>query len=452
MPSEPRAPVIVVGGGFTGTLLAINLARLGEPVVLVERDEAALAKGLAFGTRRSEHLLNVRAANMSAFPDDPQHFLRWMGFSSTDQANRFVPRLTYGQYLRELLLDALARNGQRLTIRAGHAVDLRETVNPAGNADGVLLTLATGEVIVGRAAVLALGNFAPRLPAALAGLPQGLAIADPWRPGVLADLAADASVLLVGTGLTAVDVILSLAQQGHRGPVLALSRRGLVSRSHLPAGPEPGRVAMPGERGLALLRAVRARAQAVGWRSAIDELRPHTRALWQAHGGAQQASFLRHLRPYWDVHRHRLAPAIAGQLDSAIAEGRLRFAAGRIVTAHPVDGGVEVVWRPRGTSQHHAVRVARIINCTGPEGDIAEAGQPLLAALLARGTVRPDPHRLGLDVDPQWRVRAADGTAATRIHAAGPLTKGAAWEIIAVPDIRQQVWEIARELGRTTCV
>lgn len=435
-------PVVIVGGGFTGTLLAINLVRLGNHVVLVERDEAALAKGLAFGTRRSEHLLNVRASNMSAFPDDPKHFLRWMGFSTEDQANRFVPRLAYGQYLHALLVKALAAAGRRFTIRAGQAVDLAETDA------GVTVTLHDGSTVRGRAAVLALGNFPPRLPAVLAGLPRTLAVGDPWQPGSFSDLPFDAPVLLVGTGLTAVDVILSLTRQGHQGPILALSRRGLQPRPHLPLGPDLPQVPLPAARGAALVRAVRQRATAVGWWQAVDELRPHTRALWQAHSPDAQARFLRHLRPYWDVHRHRLAPEIAQQLHVRQAAGQLRFAAGRIIGAQiGGTGDAQIAWHPRGSSATWNFRAARVFNCTGPEGDIAEAGQPLLQTLLARGTVRADVHRLGLDVDPQGRLLDHDGVSAQRLFAAGPLTKGAAWEIIAVPDIRHQVWDLARVLS-----
>lgn len=451
------APVLIVGGGFSGALLAINLVRQGIPVTLFERNEQALAKGLAFGTRRPEHLLNVRASNMSAFPDDAAHFLRWMGFSGAEQANRFVPRLAYGRYLRELLIDTLASAQGRLVIRSDHVIDAGET------ARGAQAVLANGTVVPGRAVVLALGNFPPRLPAVLASLPAPLAQADPWAEAALDDLDRDAPVLLVGTGLTAVDVILTLDRAGHRGPITALSRRGLVPRRHLDAGPECQPVPLPAARGSALVRAVRARAERVGWRTAIDELRPHTHTLWRLHSPTTQARFLRHARPWWDVHRHRLAPVVAARLDALIAQDQVRFAAGRITGAHAEQGQAIITWLPRhgeckrapGTgrsgNQPETLSAARVINCIGPEGDIAQARQPLLRALLERGTIRPDAHRLGLDVDPMWRVCGTLGVPAARIFAVGPLTKGIAWEMIAVPDIRRQVWGLAQTLsGRAT--
>ncbi|MCW1383570.1 FAD/NAD(P)-binding protein [Novosphingobium sp. KCTC 2891] len=436
-------PVIIIGAGFSGTLLAINLVRQGQAVVLVERDQAGLAKGLAFGTARPEHLLNVRAANMSAFPDDPAHFLRWMGFSTNDQAHRFVPRLAYGQYLRSLLLDALGRAGRLLRICTGHAIDVL-----IGNAVQSVV-LADGRHIHGRSVVLAQGNLPPRLPAPLAGLPPALAVADPWQPGAIDGLAPDAPVLLVGTGLSAVDVILSLDRAGHRGVIHALSRRGLRPRSHDVAVVPIRRVPCPAQLGSALVRSVRQRAREVGWRVAVDELRPHTRALWQAHDTAGQARILRHLRPWWDVHRHRLAPTVAARIAGLEREGRLRFLGGRLRSAEPAAGGLSVIWRPRGTGQDEVLEVARAIACVGPEGDIAQGPDRLLRRLLERGMARSDTHRLGLDVDSAWRVRDAAGTPHRALHAVGPLTRGAAWEIVAVPDIRHQVWDLARVLAAT---
>jgi uncharacterized NAD(P)/FAD-binding protein YdhS len=436
--SERDRPVLIIGGGFSGTLLTIHLRRMGVVVTLFERDPAGLAKGLAYGTRRPEHLLNVRASNMSAFPDDPGHFLRWLGFDGTEATNRFVPRLKYGEYLRELLMDSA---GPGLTVRADHVVDVVETPQ------GVDAVLSDGTRVAGRTAVLALGNFAPRLPGICAALPETVAFADPWRPGAIDRLDPDAPVLLLGTGLTAIDVILALDGSGHRGPIMALSRRGQPPRSHLPAGPACQSAAMPVARGSLLLQAVRARAARVGWRVAIDELRPHMQNLWRAHGAPAQARFLRHLRPWWDAHRHRLAPQIAARIEALQRDGALAFAAGRVTDVCATGDRATVQWRPRGQRALREFTAARVINCIGPEGDIRHAHEPLLQALLARGAIRPDAHRLGLDVDPLWRVCDQVGVPNARIHAIGPLTKGAAWEIIAVPEIRQQVWTVAQSLA-----
>jgi uncharacterized NAD(P)/FAD-binding protein YdhS len=445
-PDDQELPVAIVGAGFSGTLLAINLLRQGGRVVLVERDGARLAKGLAFGTRQAEHLLNVRASNMSAYPDDPTHFQRWLGEHTGQEANRFVPRLAYGHYLHEQMMAALSAAPDRFRIAIGGAQDA--VFGPRG----VSLRLDTGEVIAARALVLALGNLVPTPPAALAGLSRGVLRADPWAPDAGEGLDDESHVLLVGTGLTAVDVAISLDRSGFGGRITALSRRGLMPRAHAAQGPHVTGVGRPAQRGSWLLRHVRQRAQAVGWRHAVDELRPHTQALWRLHDGAAQARFLRHLRPWWDVHRHRLAPAVASHVEHVMKLGRLTVTAGRIMAARDEDGRAAVTWRPRGGGGEAVLHVDRIILCTGPEGDITRCGEVLLGRLIEQGLARPDPHHLGLDVDHGARLIGRDGRAHQALYAVGPMTKGAEWEIVAVPDIRRQVWTLARALTNTQWV
>lgn len=434
-------PIAVVGAGFSGTLLAINLLRLGQKVVLIERDAARLAKGQAFGTRRPEHLLNVRAANMSAFPDDAGHFVRWMGFATADQTNRFVPRLTYGQYLLEQLIDALAAAPRLGSIKAAGVIGARI------GAGSVTLELTGGDEIACRGAVLAQGNFPPAPVPGLEGLPASLVIDDPWSEAALRDAALLGHVVLVGTGLTAIDVALSLDRSGFAGRITALSRRGLRPRPHAEQGPDVSSTAIPQTRGSHLLGAIRRRARAIGWRGAIDELRPHTQQLWRAHSVAEQARFLRHARAYWDAHRHRIAPAVADRVAQLERAGRLDFIAGRIAAAEASEGRARLTVRRRGGTSVEQLGADRIINCTGPRGDLAASGGGLLAGLARAGHIRADPHRVGLDVDRLGRLLDRSGRPSERLFAAGPITKGEAWEMIAVPDIRRQVWDLARHLA-----
>lgn len=438
-PAE-ELPIAIVGGGFSGTLLMINLLRLGARVVLIERSRAMLAGGLAFGTRRPEHLLNVRATNMSAFPEDASHFLRSLGVGGAEQANHFVPRSDYGQYLRKLLMAAIAAAPDRVWIKEQEAIGVEHESGVA------VLRLDSGEVVKARAVVLALGNFPPTPIPELAGLPDALRLQDPWAGNRIEELADVGNVLLLGTGLTAVDVALTLARVGYRGRILALSRHGLIPRAHAEVGPEVGAIPRPGERGSWLLHRIRLRSREVGWREAMDELRPHTQSLWRLHDSAAQARFLRHARPWWEVHRHRFAPAVAAQVDTMQAEGRLTFVAGRILDAKLKDGAAIVTLRRRGQRDTERLSVGRIINCTGPEGDITRAAPPLLAGLVASGRARPDAHRLGVAVDRNGRLIDAEGRRQDWLLAVGPITRGEAWENIAVPDIRQQVWDLARYL------
>lgn len=434
-------PIAIVGAGFSGTLLAINLLRLRQRIVLVERDPIKLAKGQAFATRRPEHLLNVRAANMSAYPDDADHFVRWMGFASADQVNRFVPRLAYGQYLLEQWIDALAAGEGRGEVCTGDAVAAR-----FGNRS-IRLQLADAREIKCRAVVLALGNFPPASLPALSGLPADLVLPDPWNPSALKGLAAAEHVLLVGTGLTAVDVAVSLHHVGYKGRITALSRRGLHPHAHAEVGPTVASVNRPQSKGSALLHEIRARGAQIGWRAAVDELRPHVQHLWRMHSPDEQARFLRHARPFWDIHRHRLAPAVERKIAELEQDDRLRFVAGELLGAEPQGRKASILFRPRGTDLTERLTTDRVINCTGPDGNLQRARNELVRDLLATGRIRPDLHRLGLDVDHSGRVRNAAGTPQDQIFAVGPITRGEAWEITAVPDIRRQVWDLARLLS-----
>lgn len=442
--------VAIVGGGFSGTLLAINLMRhQGPRATLIERRKGQIARGVAYGTAHAEHLLNVRAGNMSATPDDPSHFVRWLGRQGLGDARTFVPRRVYGAYLNEMLDEAQRTHGARLTLVEGEAVALHR------DRDGYTLLLADGERIAATTAVLALGNLPPHTPGGLNpdALPAEVYLADPWASDVAAGLSADDTIVLVGSGLTAIDVALTLDTAGFKGRMLAISRRGLSPRRHADGAAPAGLREKPAGSLSALVAHTRACAEAIGWRGAVDELRPVTQMLW---GGADQtarARFLRHLRPYWDVHRHRLATAVADRIEGLVGKGRLRFAAGKLVKAQVAEhGGVDLYWRPRGEEAPVVTRTARIVNCTGPQGDLLRSSEPLIRQLLADGTIRPDGLRIGLDVDQQSRVIGIDGEGNDHLYCIGPMTRGDLWEVVAVPDIRQQNWTLARRLSHAQWV
>jgi len=438
--------IAIIGAGFSGSLLALHLLRRCRPedrIYLVERNQN-FGRGLAYATGNPNHLLNVRAGNMSAFPDEPDHFVRWLQNLPADQraeisepttstlgASTFVPRRVYGSYIQELLGDKIWREGQ------SHNLFLLTDEAVALHRDGMGLSL---ELAVGRRypvdhAVLAVGNFPPT--ASTPGY-----FGDPWNPASLEGLAPDASVLILGTGLTFIDTILSLLDRGHTGKIHALSRRGLLPRVHA-AVPAPWKYETPpaGRNLLKLLREVRAvartaEANGTGWRAAIDGLRPHTQRLWQEMSLGERARFLRHLRPWWDVHRHRAAPQVMARVETAIAAGQVEIIKGRIGETTRLDEASVVNINLRGDSGTRELVVDRVIDCSGPRSDATRLDQKLIQHLLASGQVRPDPLRLGIDVDPRGDVIDAEGHVTPDLHAIGPITKGTFWEIIAVPDLR----------------
>ncbi|VXC86544.1 FAD/NAD(P)-binding protein [Sphingomonas sp. AX6] len=437
--------VAIVGAGFSGTLQAINLLRHDGPrATLIERAETP-GLGLAYGAARPDHILNVRAGNMSALPDDPGHFVRWLEKEGVaDAARQFAPRKTFGRYLKAMLDDAVANCGGRLNIVRGEVTQ----VDHSGG--GARISLADGQSIDADAAVLAVGNLPPHTPPGID--PDALTppryFGDPWAADVTDGLSDEDAVLIIGTGLTMIDSALSLDAAGFRGRIIALSRRGLLPRAHEAPGASWERIAeRPETVASELVGSLRQRSAAIGWRNAVDELRPFTQFMWGNASEAERSRFLRHLRPWWDVHRHRLAPEVAARIEALRANGRLTIVSGKTMDAREHDDGVAVEWRPRGHDKAETLVVQRIINCTGPLGDLDRTTDPLLRDLTARGLIRADAHRIGIDVDNQARTIAATGQPNDWLYALGPMTRGAFWEIVAVPDIRQQTWALARRLS-----
>ncbi|AWB25637.1 pyridine nucleotide-disulfide oxidoreductase [Methylobacterium currus] len=439
-------PVIaVVGAGFSGSMAALHLlAALPRSwsVLLCEKG-GRFGRGLAYGTQASDHLLNLRAANMSAYPDRPQHFADWLGRLPEAEASdvvatpagTFAPRALYGRYLAELLTQAVVSEGApRLHLVHDAVADL---VPVAG---GYRLRTEGGTSYAVAGAVLAMGNLTGP------GAPPSRHRLDPWRPDAFGRLHPDRPVLVVGTGLTMVDAVASLRGRGFSGRIVALSRRGLVPKVHAPtrAWPVPDLAAADLASLTRLTRRIRAEIMAArqagrDWRDVIDALRPITTYLWRSLPPREQARFLRHLRPFWDVHRHRAAPPAAAAIAAEIAAGGLEVRAGRILAITDGPSEAVVTIRPRGGGPDAALTVQGIIDATGI-GRVDETGDPLLRRLVANGLARPGPFGLGLAAGDDYRLR---GPQAGRLWTLGPLLRGSLWECVAVPDIRNQAAEVA---------
>jgi uncharacterized NAD(P)/FAD-binding protein YdhS len=434
MKSDRRAPVAIIGGGYSGTILAAQLARRGIASVLID-GSGRMGRGVAYSTTEPAHLLNVCAEGMSAWAVEPDHFAKRFEAEGGEPSG-FAPRLLFGRYLGEILEGAVASGKTRLV----HAAALT-----AKRSDGGwTIELDNGSAIAADALALAIGNQEPEPLSAFSGAGERL-IRNPWGEEARAAVAelteTGCSALLVGTGLTMVDLVLSLDAAGRNGRIVALSRRGLIPRSHADFEPAPVECdEVP--RGLrGLFRWLRRRSADVGWRAAIDSLRPHSHPLWQSLDADEQRRFLRHARPWWDVHRHRIAPEVARTVARLIGEGRLEIVAGRIISASPGQEGLDVTFRRRGAGTSTTETFAYAFNCTGPLHSIARTRNSLLRSLLDAGQVRADRLGIGLVVDDQAR-------AGERLWALGPLTKGRYWEIIAVPDIREQAAAVASDIER----
>ena len=438
--------VAIVGAGFSGTMLAAQLARRGIKSVLIEGAGRA-GLGTAFSTREAAHLLNVPADTMSAWADDPDHFARVVeghGGTATDYAER----REFGIYLSAILDEALASGLVEL-------IDAR-AVAARREGDGWRIAIEDKRTVVADALALAQGNQPPESLHGTGHLDGDMFVNNPWSADSAAAIArvaeSDGDVLIVGTGLTMIDMLLSLDAAGHRGRIVALSRRGQVPRAHADFVPAPVALdAVPQGNVAALWRWLRRQAGEVGWRAAVDSLRPHSQTLWSMMGQAEQRRFVRHARPWWDVHRHRIAPQVAAKISAMESEGRLEIVAGRIAAMRAVEGGIQVEIRRRAStlraragepSLRTSGEVRKFVagfNCTGPLGTIGRTRDPILRQMLDEGLVEIDDLEMGLAVD-------MDSRAGARLWALGPLTKGTYWEIVAVPDIREQAAAVAEDI------
>jgi uncharacterized NAD(P)/FAD-binding protein YdhS len=450
--------IAVVGAGFSGTLLALHLMRQCAPnvrILLAERNEQ-FGRGAAYSTGNSSHLLNVPASRMSAFQNRPDDFLDWLLSLPPEEREGVEPSPT--TFVPRSLFEDLLTSEMRSAVHCGRVDLMRGDITDIdARSGGLTLNLADGSALPVDRAVLAIGNFPPSPPPVADPSFYDTAAyrPDPWAQDLLDGLDDRAPVLLIGTGLTMIDTVVSLLDSGHKGPIIALSRRGLLPHNHLKG---PSTTGLPENEHLptrvnALARFLRARSLKAGaaggcWQAVIDELRPLTTDIWQTMTAADRTRFLRHLRPWWDTHRHRVSGPVAARIAQTRESGQLTILAGRIRSyAMGEDGLVEVTYLPRFKETLASVRAARVINCSGPESDFGRIRDPLVRRLLDKGLVRPDPLSLGLDVTQNCALLDRDGAISRRLFAVGPVTKGTFWEMTAVPDIRQQAEFLAGQLA-----
>ncbi|WP_343067847.1 MULTISPECIES: FAD/NAD(P)-binding protein [Hymenobacter] len=455
-----------MGGGFSGSMLALQLARLPNQeliacdVHLVE-PRPVPGPGLAYTARRPEYLLNVRSQFLSAFPDQPDHFLNWLRVTQASACeNDFCSRQSYGRYLQQLISQVLewpSSNGIRckwhnLTAQA-------VTVAPDGQSARV--KLSSGTEIHSDYVVLALGNFPPPppTPADLRYLQHPAYHGNPWAQGALREIAADDTVLLIGTGLTAIDVLLGLRADGHRGQITVVSGHGrwpLAYQDEPTPYPSFYAQELAGLSQVAdVLKVVRrhvreAERLGIGWQAVIDSLRPDLGRIWAAWPSVEQARFLRHLAGIWSVVRHRSPPQNAQALQQMLDAGLVRVERGRVRAIEPETAGQGlVVTVQAGTQQPARPLTARhVINCTGPLLDYSRIQTPLVVGLREAGHLVPDALRLGIITNECGALLDAQGTASSVLFTLGPSRRPAYFESTAVPELRGQATELAQELGR----
>lgn len=431
---------VIVGGGFSGAAVAAQLARRTRPdfsLALFEPSE--LGRGGAYGTRHDEHVLNTRAGLMSLFPDDPSHFVRWLGAGADPQA--FISRRVYGAYVNEVARQAFER------ARFTHVADLVRSVERRGRSEYVVES-GIGTRFVTRAVILATGNPPPNggfLPREIR-LHPGY-IDDPWRYDYRR---VGGHVLAIGSGLTALDVLVALDACGHRGVVHILSRRGRFPNVHADVAPYDVIPALDTRDAGALLRSFRlhvrkAAQRGFDWRAVLDALRPEAEAIWRRLSLVERRRFERHLRVHWERHRHRAPQQVDAVRQRYQDAKRLFVYAGTIGEVRR--GTVTIALRD---GERVKVRPDWIVNCTGVGGAPAMLQDPMLAGMFADGLISAAPGNLGLLTTSGLGAIGKANVPTDGLWIVGPPVRGSRFEATAVPELRVMAELVAREVARAS--
>ncbi|MGX5806187.1 FAD/NAD(P)-binding protein [Bradyrhizobium sp. Arg314] len=457
LPPRPRSHVVILGGGFTGAAVAWHLARLSaRPSITVIEPRPFLGGGLAYSSEERSHRVNVPASRMSLVPDEPEHFSSWL--SHDGEAERdpdavwrngdvFPRRRVFGRYVAENLAPYIETGAIR------HVRDHAGDVTRDG--DGWIVT-ASGQSIAADVVVLAMTHPSPDIPAALKPLADASAfVADVYAPEALGAIDPDASVLIVGSGLTSADTVAELDRRGHRGRILAVSRHGLRSRGHpaLRGQPFGDFAATPAATALGLLERVRstlaaADAEGVYWQSVFDQLRLQGPVLWSALTSGERTRLVHRLRVFWDVHRFRIAPQVETVLERRRAEGTFDNIAASLVDSHRAGDRLAVSLRRRGRKQIETLHFDTVINTTGPAHGNAVRTNPVLRSLADAGLIRIDRHGLGIETGLDSRAIGPDNNPLRGLFVAGPLARGTFGELMGLPEVARHAQAVASEIQR----
>lgn len=458
--SAPTRTVAIIGGGLTGAAVAYHLKqgpKAGQLRVVVFEPRTEIGKGAAYDTADPVHRINVPAVRMSLLPGEPDHFVRWLertGSGVEDyQAARpdgslFPQRGLFGNYVCDTLRPLLER---------GLVEHVRAHVEAVEHVDGRWLVVASnGTRLEADIVAIAASHPAPAPPVQLSGALTGHPrfVADPTQAGALAAIRPDDRVLVVGNGLTAADVIASLAHQGHHGTIVALSRRGLRSRGHPPFAQEPfgDFLTPPPATARQLLRRIRetireAETQGFTWHPVLDQVRAQAGALWQALAVEERRRIVRHLRAHWDVHRFRIAPQVEDVLDAALASGRLKILAASVQTVETAGETITLTAKPRHGGARMHLEADAVVVTTGPAHGRILQSQAWLATLHARGFLDADPTGLGLACNGRSQALRTDHTPAPALYIAGPLARGYFGELMGLPQVTDHALFVAERIA-----
>ncbi len=445
-----RAKVIIIGGGLSGVLAAMQLVKCpsGPDVLIIEKNPELLGRGVAYQYDFTHQPLNVVAGGMSLFSDKPMDFVDWLEENHFKynhliekvSAQEFIPRKIFGDYVLENLERVQHEATDRLQIRIDEAISILD----AGDLKTVVL--ASGDVLPAHHIILALGNFPP----ADLFLPDNPVqqhpryYASPWTDKVYSHIVGDEHILLVGSGLTAVDIVLGLILRKFKGKVTLLSRRGRFplahDLSHQAFSMSEPEIKHPRKMLLWLRDLVRKNPN-IPWPSIMDGLRPYTKKIWRGWSIEEKKYFLKKIRPYWEIARHRIPEKSASLLNEMMATGQLELLKGTILDASATDIGINIRYR----CEHQDIQQVfhKVINCTGPESNYRKVRFPIVNDLIERGRVKVDELGLGIKCTPEGRIINEQNQVEDGLWCIGPMRKSVLWETTALRELREQASELA---------
>lgn len=437
--------IAIIGGGCSGSLVAANLLLKHDAIpfrIIIIEPRAALARGIAYGTTSQFNLLNVRAHSMSAFPDQPEHLVKWLQEKNLPyNRDSFIPRQLFGNYLEEVLTSAAAGSKHKYQHVQAKAVEVSQ--NKSINGNKFKIQLENGESIEACAVVLAYGNG---LPASIAGTSE---VCDkrikqnPWNLEADQSIISANTIAIIGSGLTAVDVIDHLSQNGYKGKFQVVSSLAKFPHAHTSAtakGELSKILQMPFSLSKKLHALRRAQENCEDWRSLMDELRPHIQKIWISLSLNDQKRFLTHLKSLWNLHRHRIAPEVADRLHTLLKIGRIQMLSGVVSKLEASCDEVDVYFSTSGSSQLSKISADYVFNCTGPLERILQSSDPLLRCLIESHSAQVDPHGFGF-------IANECGEIAPGLFTLGPPRRGQLWESTALREIREQAVVVANELS-----
>lgn len=447
--------VCIIGGGFSGTITALQLLRKNAHIKInLINSGYPVFKGVAFSTKKTEHLLNVPAGRMSAFPEEPDHFVNWLitqpEFSDHAFENlkkEFIPRSFYGDYLKEI--SSVCINHPQISIIHNKALNIEKIGKK------YRITIDNHPSLECEYVVLAMGNYSPAPPKGIdeAVLKSSHYFESPWSDSYLDDLKPTENILLIGSGLSMIDCVLSLISMNFIGKIYSISPRGYFPQGNLSAAVTyPDFYSEVKDKSLLeVFRIIKShitegRKTDMAWQAIIDSFRPYAKETWLKLSAKDKRQFISHLRHIWGVARHRLPRGIDLKMKELIDSGQLEVFGGRLQFVTIVENGFEVSVKKRSDQQLETFFVSRIVNCTGPQINFNEINDEFVSNLLQNNIISANDLKMGIRCFPDGRVLNKEGEHVKNIYAVGSLLREVLWETTAVPELRVNAENVASQI------